>query len=106
MIEMLTDDQLDGIAGGTALPQSFDKFTYTVQKGTAIRIGYAGTHSSSGSFSQIASITSGYASREYVERRLDLAERAGATSVTFYQGAQDKTGTTLPIADVRAMLNS
>ncbi len=102
-IHSLSDDQLDSIAGGTALPSGFDKYAFQAgSRGTALRIGYA----TSGAGSAAASVQSGPASREFVESRLSRAEAAGATSITFFAGSDDRTGVSVSIADARAMLNS
>lgn len=99
-IQNLSDEQLDGIVGGAALPAAFDK--YVNSKG-GIKIGHSIVSSRPGEYSGTKSYLSMKADTEEVASYLDELESKGVTQVSLYC-ADGKDVDLFSIGQVRAML--
>ena len=99
-IQPLSDDQLDDIVGGAALPAAFDK--YLNDKG-GLKIGTSKTYSVPGGSGGSTGFLTVKGDTEKVAGYLDRLAGRGVSEVRLYPGGGDKYDV-FSIADVRAML--
>ncbi len=110
-IHSLSDEQLDGIAGGTALPAALQQFVFPGRNGKdAIYLQYgASSGSSSGtSVQDLTQITirTVPASTECMARIVQDAARSGADHITLYKGGDKTQGVDVSLNQINSWLNS